>query len=150
METYTLRSGYLTVLEAENVNDETNACPDSDTPICLVGLRPFMAAKHLIVSGSHLVLLASAEQDSFLNPTLPLPASTTSTQSQAHSSGDSLSSKWTVYSLTLPNSTCLHKDMIQLANMNRVLSPHGYFQLLCEAHMVLRTSIHDLAWQQFS
>ena len=149
LETYTLRSGYHTVLEAENVNDRTNACPDSDTPICLVGLRPFMAAKHLIVSGSHLVLLASAEQDSFLNPTLPLSTPTRSNQREANISENPVSSKWTVYSLTLPTSVCLHKDMIQLANMNRVLSPHGYFQLLCEAHMVLRTSIHYLAWQQF-
>lgn len=63
-------------------------------------------------------------------------------------SGKENDSKWTVYSLSLPNPICLYKDMIQLANMNRALSPHGYFQLLCEAHMVLRTSIHDLGWKQ--
>ena len=145
LETYTLRSGYHTVKEAENLNERTNACPDSDNPICLVGLRPFMAAKHLMVSGSHLVLLAFADQDTSLNPTHPLSTSLR----EPRLSETPVSSKWTVYSLTLPSPIDLHKDMIQLANMNRVLSPHGYFQLLCEAHMVLRTSIHHLAWQQF-
>ena len=106
-----------------------------------------MAAKHLIVSGSHLVLLASAEQDTFLNPALPPTASTKSIGDDNSTSINGNDSKWTVYSLTLPNPICLYKDMIQLANMNRALSPHGYFQLLCEAHMVLRTSIHDLGWQ---
>ena len=71
LETYTLRSGYHTVQEAENINNINNACPDGDNPICLVGLRPFIAAKHLLVSGSHLVLLASSEQDPYRNPSLP-------------------------------------------------------------------------------
>ena len=32
--------------------------------------------------------------------------------------------------------------------MNRTLSPHGYFQLLCEAHIVLRTSCRQLTWKE--
>ena len=40
--------------------------------------------------------------------------------------------------------------MCLTANMNRTLSPHGYFQLLCEAHIVLRTSCHQLSWSQGS
>ena len=148
LETYTLRSGYHTVQEAENLDEINNACPGSDTPICLVGLRPFMAAKHLIVSGSHLVLLASADQDTFLNPALPPESLNNSKGDDKSPSMKENDSKWTVYSLTLPNPISLYKDMIQLANMNRALSPHGYFQLLCEAHMVLRTSIHDLGWQK--
>ena len=134
--------------EAEIINNINNACPDGDSPICLVGLRPFIAAKHLLVSGSHLVLLASSEQDPYLNPSLPTRLSSSENPADAMSS--ETTSKWTVYSLTLPNSLSLHKDMIHLANMNRVLSPHGYFQLICEAHMVLRTSIHDLAWRQLT
>ena len=59
LETYTLRSGYSTVMEAESINGRTNACPSSQTPICLVGLRPFLGAKHLVVGGNYLVLLAS-------------------------------------------------------------------------------------------
>ena len=40
LETYTLRSGYYTVVEAERLDNRTNACPGgSDVPICLVGLR---------------------------------------------------------------------------------------------------------------
>jgi hypothetical protein len=59
LETYTLRSGYSTVMEAEAINGRTNACPSSQTPICLVGLRPFLGAKYLEVGDNFLVLLAS-------------------------------------------------------------------------------------------
>lgn len=34
--------------------------------------------------------------------------------------------------------------MTELANMNRALSPQGYLQLLCEAHIVLRTAYHQV------
>ncbi len=51
---------------------------------------------------------------------------------------------WTIYSLELPTPITLHKDMIELANMNRALSPQGYLQLLCEAHIVLRTAYHQV------
>ena len=129
LETYTLRSGYHTVMEAETLNDRTNACPGSDIPICLVGLRPFLGAKHLQVSGDHLVLLSAVDDTC-------LPADDEAADT----------SKWTAYSLSLPSSLALYNDMIQLANMNRTLSPHGYFQLLCEGHMVLRTSYHQLTW----
>ena len=130
------------------MNNVTNSCPDGDTPICLVGLRPFIGAKRLIVSGSHLVLLATAEQETILNPTLPLSTEAIQRLSQPQIPENQMSPKWTVYSLTLPSSIGLHKDMMQLANMNRTLSPHGYFQLLCESHMILRTALHVLAWRQ--
>jgi hypothetical protein len=52
--------------------------------------------------------------------------------------------EWTIYSLQLPTPITLHKDMTDLANMNRALSPHGYLQLLCEAHVVLRTAFHQV------
>lgn len=124
LETYTLRSGYSTVQEAETIDCRTRACPAGDTPICLVGLRPFLGTKLIVSSSHHLVLLASADQDKCSNS----------------------SKKWTIYSLSLPTPLALFKDMIQLANMNRSLSPHGYHQLLCEAHIVLRTSCHSLSW----
>ena len=92
LETYTLRSGYHTVQEAENLNNTNNACPDSDNPICLVGLRPFIAAKHLLVSGSHLVLLASSEQDPYLNPSLPTRPSSSGNLADTMSS--ETTSKW--------------------------------------------------------
>ena len=57
--------------------------------------------------------------------------------------------KWTIYSLQLPTPITLHKDMTELANMNRALSPHGYLQLLCEAHVVLRTAYHQVVTGRF-
>ncbi len=148
LESYTLKSGYSTVLEAEKVNGRTNACPpggrggglrgcddeddDDDNPVCLVGLRPFLGARLLQVSQSHLVLLARPDDDG--QPRLQDAA--------ASDEG------WTMYSLSLPTPTEVHRDILQLASMNRVASPHGYFQLLCESHMILRTSLRQLSWQQ--
>ena len=100
LETYTLRSGYYTALEAERLNHRTNACPGTDVPICLVGLRPFLGAKQLHVSGDHLVLLSSVG-DTYVaaKPDQPEVVDNES---------------WTIYSLALPSSLSLHSDMIQL------------------------------------
>ncbi len=154
LESYTLKSGYSTILEAEKVDGLINACPpggggsegpDDDeeeaNPVCLVGLRPFLGAKHLLVSQSHLVLLSRPDDEQ---------------QGQLHKQEQEEDSsqlpqhqdEWTMYSLTLPTPTELHRDMLQLACLNRSSSPQGYFQLLCEAHMVLRTSLRQLSWQQ--
>jgi hypothetical protein len=48
LETYTLKSGGHTVMEAERLDGKTSACPavDADSPICLVGLRPFPGARN--------------------------------------------------------------------------------------------------------
>jgi hypothetical protein len=125
LETYTLRSGYSTVMEAETLDNRTRACPQGDMPICLVGLRPFMGVKQLAASNNHLILLSTSAEDNNIEAVKP---------------------KWTLYNLSLPASLALYKDMIQLANMNKALSPHGYLQLICEAHIVIRTSCHQLSW----
>ena len=62
------------------------------------------------------------------------------------SSKNSETSEWTCYSLRMPTVSALHGDMMQLADMNRAVSPQGYFQLLCEAHVVARTAMHHYAW----
>ncbi len=125
LETYTLlKSGYHTTREAETLDDRRNACPgdgeEDHNPICLVGLRPFLGAKHLVLAASHLVLL---------------------------SRDDAFDGEWTVYSLKLPSPLDLHRDMLHLANMNRSASPQGYLQLLCEAHVLLRTFLRQLSWR---
>ena len=129
LETYTLTSGHYTVLEAEKLDHRVNTCPggDGSNSICLVGLRPFLATRRIMVSESRLVLLSSADQES--------------SGSKAEDRN-----KWTVYCLKLPTAADLHRDMMQLANMNRVISPQGYLQLLSEAHLILRTACHSLAW----
>merc|ERR1719209_1832330 len=50
LETYTLRAGYHTVREAEQVDGRTNALPPPSTPICLIGLRPFLRVRSLHVA----------------------------------------------------------------------------------------------------
>ena len=56
---------------------------------------------------------------------------------------------WTIYSLQVPTHLALYTDMITVADMN-VGAPHGHLQLLCEAHMVVRTWLHRLSWLQVS
>lgn len=81
----------------------------------------FVGVKDLVASTSHLVLLSCAE------------------------SRDN-NEKWTLYNLTLPTSLALYKNMIELANMSRSLNPHGYLELISEAHIILRAACHQLTW----
>ena len=124
LETYTLKAaGAHTVKEAEKLDGRTNACPtnfasEDESPICLVGLRPFLGARFVAASKRHVVLISQ----------------------------NSETSEWTCYSLRMPTVSALHGDMMQLADMNRAVSPQGYFQLLCEAHVVARTAMHHYAW----
>jgi len=126
LETYTLRSGYHTVREAEAVDNKHNACPPTSTPICLIGLRPFIGVKKLLLANTRLVLIAE-------------PTEAIVSQSEINN--------WTIYSLHIPSHLDLYKDMLTVADMN-VGAPHGFLQLLCEAHMVVRTWLHRLTWLQ--
>ena len=42
LETYTLKTSYSTVLEAEAMDNRTKSCPSTELTVCLVGLRPFL------------------------------------------------------------------------------------------------------------
>ena len=119
LETYTLRAGYHTVREAEQVDGKTNALPPPTTPICLIGLRPFLGVKELLLARKFLVLISE-------------PAS---------------GEEWTVYCLHLPSHALLFQDMLQVADMNSG-APHGFLQLVSEAHVVARTWLHRLMWLQ--
>ena len=120
LETYTLRAGYHTVREAEAVDGRTNALPPPSTPICLIGLRPFLGVRNLLLAPRHLVLLSEPSAGGV---------------------------EWTVYSLHLPSHSALFKDMLEVADMNAG-APHGFLQLVSEAHVVARTWLHRLAWLQ--
>ena len=83
----------------------------------------YVGVKDLVASTSHLVLLSCAAE-----------------------SRDNTNEKWTLYNLTLPTSLALYKNMIELANMSRSLNPHGYLELISEAHIILRAACHQLTW----
>ena len=133
LETYTLKTGHSTVLEAEVMDNRTKTCPVTEMPVCLVGLRPFIGVQNIVASNSHLVLLSKSNNDD-----IPL---------EVESDQASKAFKWTLYNLALPTPLALYKSMIELANLSRSLNPKGYLELLSEAHIVLRTSCHQLAWQ---
>ena len=78
----------------------------------------------------------------------PLFSGNKGSGSDLSESGTEHNKKWTIYSLELPTPITLQKDMTELANMNRALSPQGYLQLLCEAHVVLRTAFHQVHFFQ--
>ena len=45
LETYTLKTSYSTVLEAEAMDNRTKSCPSTELTVCLVGLRPFLGKR---------------------------------------------------------------------------------------------------------
>lgn len=47
LETYTLKTGHCTVLEAEVMDNKTKTCPNAEIPVCLVGLRPFVGKESI-------------------------------------------------------------------------------------------------------
>ena len=120
LETYTLKSGYHTVREAETLDDKYNACPPPSTPLCLIGLRPFIGVTQLLLGRTRLVLLGQQTQ--------PDP-------------------EVTIYSLHLPSHLDLYNDMCAVADIN-IGAPHGFLQLVSEAHIVVRTWLHRLTWLQ--
>ena len=121
LETYTLKSGYHTIREAEVIDDKHNTCPPTSCPLVLIGLRPFIGVKNLLLGSSRLVLVAEPSQPS--------------------------QDMWTVYCLHLPTHQDLYRDMLAVAEIN-VGAPHGYLQMLSEAHIVIRTWLHRLTWLQ--
>ena len=124
LETYTLKTGQSTILEAEVLDHKTKTCPNGDMmPVCLVGLRPFLGVQEIIASSSYLVLLSMASSDS-----------------------EDSKPKWTLYNLCLPTALALYKSMIELADLSKALNPSGYLELISEAHVVLRTACHSLTW----
>lgn len=120
LETYTLRSAHRSLVALQGV------CPPADDPICLIGLRPFLGARHLVSSGPHLVLLATAEGGTGAPPPAPSASST--------------ASPWTMYSLRLPTPEVLFSDMVAVGESHRVASPSTYCHLLGEAHCVLASA----------
>ena len=122
LETYTLKTGQSTILEAEVLDHKSKTCPNVTMPVCLVGLRPFLGVKEIVASTSYLVLLSMA------------------------ASTEESKAKWTMYNLCLPPALALYKSMIELADLSKALNPSGYLELISEAHVVLRTACHSLTW----
>ena len=147
LETYTLRSGYHTVREAEALDNKSNACPPTSTPICLIGLRPFLGVEALCIGQDRLVLLAAPEQKPHKTLNLPGLKSPLQTSVSPPEGWEDEVENWTIYSLHLPKCLDLYKDMVSVAEVNSG-TPHAHLQLLCEAHMVLRNSLHRMTWLQ--
>jgi len=112
LETYTLRSYHRTLAKLQHVN-----LPEDD-PISLIGLRPFLGVKQLLVTDWQLVLFASPEG----SPSIP---------------AEGKSNLWTFYSLKLPGPEVLFSDMLAVGESHKVASPTTYRQLLIEAHCII-------------
>ena len=85
-----------------------------------------IGVQEIVASNDHLVLLSKAttNEDKIEHPeTKP---------------------KWTLYNLALPAPLALYNSIIELADLSRAVNPHGYLELISEAHIVLRTSCHHL------
>ncbi|XP_054266430.1 uncharacterized protein LOC128988800 [Macrosteles quadrilineatus] len=103
LESYTLRTTHAIYKKLGEVSIED--------PVCLVGLRPFIGPVDLLLSDSHVVILASCEGQT----------------------------AWTVYSLRLPPAETLVADMTALATSHQYSVSGTYRHLLSEAHAILYT-----------
>ncbi|KAF6212978.1 hypothetical protein GE061_010691 [Apolygus lucorum] len=112
LETYTTRA-----IHAIDEESEELACPPLEEPVCLVGLRPFIGVVDVLLTKSFIVIMSSS--------------------SDPHAKFES--HEETLYCLRLPSAGTLYTDMMALGTSHRFSSPQTYWQLLTEAHSVLRT-----------
>lgn len=116
LETYTLRT-----INAIHINNEMEACPPVDEPVCLLGLRPFLGVVDLLLTNSYLVVLSSSNEK---------------TLKKNSAIGD-----LTIYGLKLPSVESLYKEMLYVCSGHRLSCPTAYNQLLLEAHLLVRSTI---------
>ncbi|CAL4066395.1 unnamed protein product, partial [Meganyctiphanes norvegica] len=119
LETYTLRPHPHIVVAHLPQHLNIIVPPHWEETVCLVGLRPFLNVETLTLTSTCLALIAS-------NP----------------EGGDK---SHTVYSLHLPSSGALYKEMVRVGRTHRQASPPTYLHLLLEAHLVITTALHKNA-----
>ncbi|BES92022.1 Hermansky-Pudlak syndrome 3 [Nesidiocoris tenuis] len=112
LETYTTRA--IHAIDEEN---EELACPPLEEPVCLVGLRSFIGVVDVQITNSFIVIMSSS--------------------SDPHNKYEN--HEETLYCLKLPTAGRLYTDMMALGSSHRFSSPQTYWQLLIEAHCVLRS-----------
>lgn len=119
LETYTLRPHPHIVVAHLPQNLNIIVPPHWEETVCLVGLRPFLNVETLTLTSSCLALIASNPEGG----------------EKSH----------TVYSLHLPSSGALYKEMVRVGRTHWQASPPTYLHLLLEAHLVITTALHHNA-----
>lgn len=115
LETYTMRAAQHLMKQ-----NETETCPSSEDPICLVGLRPFVKVQKMCITGDFLTLFANNEESSF--------------------------GMWTLYELKLPDPVSVWADFLSVAEENKWEAPATYSHLVGEGHLILKTFLKTIKW----
>lgn len=125
IESYTVRTGHRIFNDVLSNNAKYNKIvPNMNKSICLIGLRPFLGVRKILLSDTNLVLLANSV--STLSPT-------TTTKEE--------SGLWTIYNLQLPSPTMIYRDFEDLAKKKYNKNRNAFIDLIEEAHIILRTTL---------
>lgn len=121
IESYTVRTGHKLFNEVSH----TTIVPNINKSICLIGLRPFLGVRRMLLSDTNLVLLAISIRS---------PPSDGSTKKDDQG-------LWTIYNLQLPTANMIYKDFEELAKKKYSKNRNAFIDLIEEAHVMLRTNL---------
>lgn len=130
IESYTVRTGHRLfndVLLSQNTNTNTphKIVPNMNKSICLIGLRPFLGVRKILLSDTNLVLLANS-----VNSPTPVVKD-----------GGNEQGMWTIYNLQIPSPDMTYRDFEDLAKKKYSKNRNAFIDLIEEAHIILRTNL---------
>lgn len=164
IETFSSRIGhklFSSYFEYPMITDPypNETSPLVDVPICVMGICGFFGIRHVASTSKNLVLLTTDNEPA---RSLSAPTSKRSTASSGtpgavstgrssnlvssfagHGNNNIISSSneildWTIYDLELPKPEVLVDDIVNLARIYRQNSPEIYYELIEEAHVIIR------------
>uniref|UniRef100_A0A336M7N6 CSON013328 protein n=1 Tax=Culicoides sonorensis TaxID=179676 RepID=A0A336M7N6_CULSO len=131
IESYTVRTGHrlFNDLLSQKTKNSNKIVPNMNKSICLIGLRPFLGVRKILLSDKNLVLLAnSINSPGPLNPGKDVP--------KPDDQG-----LWTIYNLQIPSPDMIYRDFEDLAKKKYSKNRNAFIDLIEEAHIILRTNL---------
>lgn len=129
IESYTVRTGHRLFNDvlSQTSNTTNKIVPNMNKSICLIGLRPFLGVRKILLSDTNLVLLANSVNS--------LPPSVKEGQ-KVDDQG-----LWTIYNLQIPSPDMIYRDFEDLAKKKYSKNRNAFIDLIEEAHIILRTNL---------
>lgn len=135
IESYTVRTGHRLfndILNSQSSHTTTTPnkiVPNMNKSICLIGLRPFLGVRKILLSNTNLVLLANSVNS-------PVPHVKDAPINKMDDQG-----MWTIYNLQIPSPDMLYRDFEDLAKKKYSKNRNAFIDLIEEAHIILRTNL---------
>ncbi|XP_053379689.1 BLOC-2 complex member HPS3-like isoform X2 [Mercenaria mercenaria] len=111
LEVYTTRCLIAAVHNTEHFDYVRNACPQSDTDICMCGVQQFLGPREITLTNKHVVLF------------------------------NKMDNAWNINLMEEPSTPELYQDLLRFGERYQQNAPHTYHHLLLECHMTLKSSL---------